>query len=235
MGGQSVRMLMIDEARMTSSLERQSYRDMGVSIHGVASYKEAVDALSHKTIDVVAINLDNTSLDGIYAIQHLREEYVDLPILALSVENRQSKDALSAGASVFIEQPIPREIIVEKVKGLLTQATRTDARMEIAGRATLQWGGESCEYEIEDLSISGVLLRSNASCLEDGDMQVSIRLDGIRKVFTATGIYVRQVDLEGGGTGFGVKFTEFKGDTEQRLKTQLTKSAMSDVSIQYYL
>jgi DNA-binding response OmpR family regulator len=243
MSGQtSMKMLSIDDRTMTTELDRAGYRKMGVYVRPAASYDEATKILASEEIDIIVVNMDYKPVDSTQVTKHLKtmEKYKAIPIVLTSVQTsaRIRNSAIDAGADLFVEQPLPRQYFIEKIKQLLDQKTRTTERVDIHGHAVFTLNGKQLSCPIGDLSNSGILLTTN----EEYESGVSITLEfdipGQKKTIKVDGEIVRQIKLSNKHpdrqTGIGIKFVKFHGDSEKRLEKYIATSA-PDSKMQYYL
>lgn len=243
MAGQSIKMLSIDDKTLTTDLDRAGYRKMGVFVRPAANYDEARKLLAADKIDLIVINMDYTPVDGVQITKHLKSqaEYKDIPIVLTSVQTaaRVRNSALEAGADLFVEQPLPRQYFIEKLKQLLEHKTRTTERVAIHGdvRFTIDGKTESCP--IGDLSISGILLSTDMNF--DGGTKITVEFDlpAYKKPIVVEGEVVRTIKYSSKHpdrqTGVGVRFDNFHGDSQKRLEKYIEKFAHADERMQYYL
>jgi len=236
-------MLVVDDKSLTSVLDQAGYRKMGVYLKVSAGLSEAVRVLETEPFDVILLNWDSRRFDGATILKQLkRSKFKDVPIVASSVQSGQKvKDtAIENGASLFIEQPIPREFLIQKLKTLLDKSTRVDNRMSISGEAKVKSKGKELNATIVDVSMSGILILCDAKDYEAGDrVHITFKLDSDNAEFKAEGEFARTVDSPkwkgGSQVGLGFKFLNFKGDSQARLERILSFEKNKDIGLQYYL
>jgi DNA-binding response OmpR family regulator len=243
MGATTIKMLSIDDKTLTTDLDRAGYRKMGVLVRPAATFDEANKLLKADKIDLIVINMDYKGVDPINVTRHLKAqaETKETPIVLTSVQTqaRVRNSALDAGADLFVEQPLPRQYFIEKLKQLLEHRTRTTERVDVHGNATFTHEGQSDTCPIGDLSVSGILLTTNVE-LEDGMIvELEFELPGNKKAIRVSGEVVRTIKYSrkfpDRQTGVGIRFTEFQGDAQKRLERYIEKTAHSDSKMQYYL
>ncbi len=242
-GKDTIRLLSIDDKTVTTDLDRAGYRNMGVLVKAASNYDEAQNYLSKGNIDVIVINMDYSGVDSLEATKHLKslDEYNTVPIVLTSVQTSAGvrNSALHAGADKFIEQPLPRSYFIEQLKGLLEQQTRSTSRLELESDVEFKWEKNKESCKIADLSSSGILLDTECS-LGDG-LLVSLKfgLPGEKQDIRVQGEVVRTIEFNENHpnrqTGVGIRFVEFKGDSEDRLSAFIAKSSSEDKSLLYYL
>lgn len=237
-----IKMLTLDEKTITSELDRAGYRKMGVLVKGATQWAEASKVLSEGDTDVIVINFDLPSIDATEVIRHIRASgYTDLPIVATSVQAspKVRNSAIKAGADLFVEQPVPRDYFIEKVKSLLDQKTRTTERVNPDLEATFKVNGQIHNCPVGDLSVSGVLLTTQLD-LQHGEMiDLSFTLGASNKPIKVRGEVVRRIESNKKNphqmTGIGVRFVEFSGDSQQRIESYIARTSDKSNKMAYYL
>jgi DNA-binding response OmpR family regulator len=244
MAGQAtIKMLSIDDKTVTTDLDRAGYRKMGVLVKPAASFDEANKLLKAEKIDLIVINMDYRGVDAVNVTKHLKAqgEYAATPIVLTSVQTaaKVRNSALDAGADLFVEQPLPRQYFIEKLKQLLEQQTRTTERVQGHGGVSFTYGDHRETCPIGDLSVSGILLSTNVE-MEDGTViTLEFDLPGNKKPIKVQGEVVRTIKFSNKfpdrQTGVGIRFVDFGGDSQKRLEKYIEKTAHGDSRMQYYL
>ena len=229
---QIIRMIQIDDKTVTTDLDRAGYRKMGVFVRAAANYEEARKIMKAEKIDLVVINLDFAAVDGALITRHLKaqEDSQNVPIVLTSVRTsaRVRAVALEAGADLFVEQPLPRQYFIEKLKQLLEQRTRTNERVEGPGEAHFQVEGSDISCPIGDLSQTGMLLSTDQEIPDGTEIKVEFELPGSKKPLRIKGTVVRTLRSLNQTNGVGIRFLEFLGDSERRLERYIAKTSQGD-------
>jgi CheY-like chemotaxis protein len=236
-------MLSIDDKTLTTDLDRAGYRKMGVLVRPAASYDEAEKILKADKIDLIVINMDYKPIDAAQITKHLkgREEYRELPIVLTSVQTaaKVRNTALEAGADLFVEQPLPRQYFIEKLKQLLEHSTRTTHRVSVESLVNFTVAGKAASCPIGDLSVSGILLATELELESGVQVQLEFELPQTKKAIRVDGEVVRTIKQNqkhpDRQTGIGIRFTTFHEDSQKRLEKYLEKSADQDDRMLYYL
>ena len=236
-----IRMLSIDDKTLTTDLDRAGYRKMGVLVKAAANFEEANGYLENGNIDLIVINMDYGGVDAPVVTKHFKSQgdYTEIPVVVTSVQTaaKVRKAALEAGADLFVEQPLPRQYFIEKLKKLLEQRTRTDERVDFGGKVKFEIGGKPDECPIGDLSTSGILLATERQIDDGTEMEVAFEIPGYKKPIQALGVVVRTIRSKDPGrkSGVGVRFNSFKGDSEKRLEKYIARSSDKENKMIYYL
>jgi len=236
-------MLSFDDKTLTTDLDRAGYRKMGVSVKVVQSFDEGARSLRTEETDVVVVNMDFSRIDALQVIKAIKSnnEWNEIPVVAASVRSnvRLQKAALDAGADLYVEQPLPRQYFIEKVKGLLDQKVRTNKRIELESKASVTIGSKSQKWGVADLSATGVLLATDQEIEPGTKINVSFAIPGGKSAIEADGEVVRFVKPNKQhperASGLGIRFIKFKGDSKSRLERFVAKTADEDQGLLYYL
>ena len=180
----SVKLLMVDEKRMTTDLDNAGYRKLGITVKTATSFEAVDKAVRDETIDVIVFNYDFKEIDSVADMCFLKSqnETADIPIIFTSVQSLPKKILKShLGPDLFVEQPIPRSYFIEKVKTLLDEKTRDTSRVDHGGIAIFDWDGQPAQCEIQDLSQSGILLNTDVDIPNGEMLNISFSVAGYKK------------------------------------------------------
>ena len=240
-----IRMLLIDQNGIITALDRNGYKKMGVSIKSATNYTGMQKILETEQIDVIVINYDYAAFDAAAACNHLKNSPAtkDTPIVITSVQSigRNLKKMIKGGFDLFVEQPIPRQYLIEKVRALLDQKTRKTNRVVLKDIpvALLLPGNKTVNCAIEDISQTGLLVNTEENMELEVEIDLVFSLPGYKRPFKTRGKIVRRIarkSHEGEDQlGYGILFLGFEGDTQERLERYIEKSHSDDPKLVYYL
>jgi CheY-like chemotaxis protein len=237
-------MLSVDQKSFASDLDRAGFKKMGIIVRHASSYPDIVKALKLEKIDLIVLNMDHTAMDSVDALKKLKQsaKWSDLPMVLTSVQSSSKIRELAkqSGADLFVEQPLPRDYFIEKLKSLLSKETRGQQRVSGTVTVKFSWHGEAYSVDVGDLSLTGVLLTStlNLSAGEPLDMEISfgasnkpVKVKG--EVVRIVAADKKRVGAEEGG--IGVRFNHFSGDGQQRIESWVARTSDSTNKMAYYL
>lgn len=237
----TLKILFIDEKRITTDLDKAGYRKVGAQLFQATSYRQAEEILQSNHIDVIVINFDYKEVDAEAICEHLKRtgEHSDKPVIFTSVQSLPKK-LLSKqfGPDLFIEQPIPRQYFIEKIRNVLEQKIRDTERVNHVGTVSFDYEGKKYECVIQDISKSGILLATELDIKPGYRLDLSFEIPGYKKPIRVDGEVVRRIDDRrnpDNPTGLGVRFDDFKGDSQKRLEKYILKSQHDDPKMVYYL
>ncbi len=239
----TIKLLSLDDKTLTTDLDRAGYRKMGVFVRAASTFADALKLLEADKIDLIVINMDHKLVNAAQVTKHLKsqEQWAGIPVVCTSVQTAAKirNAALEAGADLFVEQPLPREYFIEKLKQLIEQKHRTTERVAIHGEVTVALEGRTFTCPIGDLSISGILVSTEEDLTDGLNVEVEFSLPGDRKPLQVSGEVVRTIKFAKQNpdrqTGVGIRFVAFGGDAKKRLEKYIEKSQLGGDRMRYYL
>ena len=237
-------MLSVDQKNLTSELDRAGFKKMGIIVRSASSYPDIIQALKNEKIDIIVLNMDHTGMDPVDAVKKLKQTsaWADLPMVLTSVQSSAKIKELAkkSGANLFVEQPLPRDYFIEKLKSLLSHQTRGHGRVSGTVSVKFSWRGEGQTVEVGDLSLTGILLTSTLIIPAGDVLDLEISFGASNKPVKVKGEVVRIVppDLNRVGAeegGVGVRFNQFVADGQQRIESWVARTSDSTNKMAYYL
>ena len=241
MSKQQLTMISLDDHSITTNLDRAGYKSMGITVRSANSFQETERLLSDESVDIVVINLDFVDVNATAVCAHIKSSYPAIPVIMTSVQTsaRARNSALEAGADLFVEQPVPREYFVEKLKSLLAQQTRGSDRVDFQGSAVVRFDSSDQVIPIADLSPSGLLLATDWSLEPGSQVALKFHVPGFRQSIQVTGEVIRQVRVDADKpdqkAGLGIRFIEFSPGCRELLAEYIAQSSVENGRMAYYL
>ena len=101
--------LTVDDSASMRALLMNSLTQQGHKVIQAEDGRDALELLarSDDQFDIIVTDINMPRMDGYELIKSLREteQYRDLPIIVLSTENSEPKDARAAGATGWVVKP----------------------------------------------------------------------------------------------------------------------------------
>lgn len=176
------KVLMIDDDEVIAQSTAEYFNMFDIKTAYVTSFDEAVDFFENNQVSLLLLDINLGDKSGFELCKRVRESY-DMPILFISA--RTSDDdvltALNIGGDDYIKKPYTLNILLAKVKAILS---RYEKAKEMAGRAasiqqcdTGTFGLElhmdrdnGCIKLTEEISLD-----TNLHKLRKGEMQISLK------------------------------------------------------------
>lgn len=134
----SGRVLVAEDAPDSQILVKAMLEKIGLSVQVVGDGLQAVEAVNEGTYDLILMDMQMPVMDGITALQKLREMGFGMPVIALTA-NTQSEDKMlcfEAGFDDFVGKPIRRRIlyqVLEKYLGAEQQTGKVQQGSDLKG------------------------------------------------------------------------------------------------------
>ena len=237
-------MLSLDEKTLITELDRAGYKKMGVLVRSATTLEDAIRILKNETIDIIVMNMDHSSVNAAEATVKIKrvKEWASIPVILTSVQSsaKIKQAAAKCGADLFVEQPLPRDYFIEKLKSILEQETRANQRVQGSVGLTFIWDGSSYSCDVADLSLTGLLASTEISIPAGERIEMQINLGASSKLVRAVGEVVRHVKASkrqenGSASGIGIRFISFKGDARERIESWVARTSDSSNKMAYYL
>lgn len=123
-----VRILVVDDEHAIRRFLRSALTAHGYDITEAASGEEAVQTVTTARPDLVILDLGLPDIDGVEVIRRLREWTSHLPIIVLSVREREADKiaALDAGADDYLTKPFSVGELLARLRASLRRAAQPD-------------------------------------------------------------------------------------------------------------
>jgi chemotaxis protein histidine kinase CheA/ActR/RegA family two-component response regulator len=101
-----IRVLLVDDSRVTREMMRRLLEDAGFAVTGVGSAEDALLALDTGSVDCLVTDIEMPGVDGLDLTRRLRDkaEFADLPVVVVSTLDRPSDRlaGLESGANAYL-------------------------------------------------------------------------------------------------------------------------------------
>ena len=127
--GQPVRVLLAEDNEINTLLATTLLDQLGFSVTCVVNGREAVEAASASTFDIVLMDVQMPEMDGLEATRRIRRDQglnAQTPIVAMTANAmRQDREAcLAAGMTDFVAKPINAEVFISVLLRALEEEPR---------------------------------------------------------------------------------------------------------------
>lgn len=229
---------MIDQKSLAMNLDKAGYIANGILVYTAHDFQSAIKAINSKDIDVVTLNLDSQPSNSCALIKQLKHNVPKsgIPFLVTSVQTNAKikRDALQSGADLFIEQPLPRNFFIEKIKESLNYEVRDNARIDVLGSVAVHIDkGQYC-LDINDLSSTGVLIDHTNIFKEGQNIEITMSLEGLLEKLIIDGQVVR-IFNKPDKKGVGIKFQNLRGKVKNVLHNYIRNQKIVATELKYYL
>jgi len=117
------RILIVDDSPTIRKLVGYVLKKKGYVTEEAEDGMDAMEKLSSSEIDLVIVDLNMPTMDGITFVKNLRNSYynLDLPVVMLTTtkDEELKEEALGAGVNMFLSKPIQPEDLISNIEILL--------------------------------------------------------------------------------------------------------------------
>jgi len=131
--------LVVDDEADIRALIRGILNDEGLMVREAGNADETLKAIALRKPNLVILDiwLNNSSMDGMQILQHVRKEYPDMPVIMISGHGNieTAVSAIKIGAYDFIEKPFKSDRLILQVQHALDAARLKRENQELKNRA----------------------------------------------------------------------------------------------------
>ena len=122
MSNETIHILLVDDEPEFRESTARTLSRRGFSVDGVGSGQAALDYLKTATPDLVILDLKMAGMDGITALQRIRENHARLPVIILT--GHGDYDSALSGIKLevvdFMQKPVDIDFLATKVRKILS-------------------------------------------------------------------------------------------------------------------
>ncbi len=240
-----IQMLVVDEHSFITGLENEGYRLMGVQAYVASDVEEVKKLLTKQNIDVILINWEYRNFDPCHMVRFIRsiKEYKNVPVVVTSIHRYTDKLSEVKEIDLFVKQPIPRVLLLEKIRRLLNQKNREQERLDLhdlyLGSVKVSFGKQTHTLTLVDVSTSGVFLYSEIVFPKGQIVNLEVTLPGLSLPLKVAGEVTRTSRMhkinDTMNKGIGIQFTEFQDNARDLLARFIADRKLESSFISYYL
>lgn len=120
-------LLIVDDDPVTLNLLQKKFerRNLSSSVLIAKDGLAALQVLKEKSVSMILADLHMPKMDGFLLLDHLRENYPDIPVIIMTAYSRPKteKVVLQRGAARFIEKPFDIDGLIHEILSLLHKET----------------------------------------------------------------------------------------------------------------
>ena len=113
--------LIVDDEEQIRSIIKNYLQHFKAAMHEVSNGKEALKFLSKKSVDLTILDIKMPEMDGLELLRNIKVKYPEITnIILTGFGNREHVlEALKLHAYDFLEKPLEKDIIVNRVSNAL--------------------------------------------------------------------------------------------------------------------
>ncbi|MCW8859685.1 MAG: response regulator [Deltaproteobacteria bacterium] len=173
------KIMLVDDVDLFLELERSYLEGCDYDLVTASSGEETLQRLDKIAPDVLLLDYYMPGLNGDEVCRAIRQnpQWEKLPILMVTAAGKpeEVKSCLEAGCDDYVTKPVNKNELREKVQRLLGQVQRRMAeRVAVKMPVQLKEGGKLHVFSAEDISTSGVYLKSATPLAENTTVEIKL-------------------------------------------------------------
>lgn len=232
MRSEPIKLLLLGGKDVASTLEVRQLKCMGLEMTNLHSLIADLEKMETQVLaTTVAALIQQEKADGLIVDLDL---FSDKQLLLNLKETRSLIITIGSDRSVsaknHIQRPLTRQQYVAKLRHILQECPRTQERLSLPGRVEFRCGGAEYTCGIENLSRTGIQLRTNAP-LEIGNIyELTLHLANERPMEVQARVLRKSVNHR----HFGARFLNLTAIQRQLLEAYLNRFSFAAIERIYY-
>lgn len=115
--------LIVDDEKIICDFFKKKFEKDGFTAFAAFNGEDGITIFQEHSPDVVLMDVKMPGMDGITAMQRIKEINPDVPVILLSAKSQlhEIRAGLEAGADQYLTKPLLPEDIIKAVYGYLTK------------------------------------------------------------------------------------------------------------------
>jgi CheY-like chemotaxis protein len=206
------RVIIAEEIKAIVEKERSFLNRADIRTFTVSSNEQALALHRDEKADLIIVNLDSPEMSGEMLCTLIRDhkELCNVSIIIVSSNTESdAKRCLQCRANTFITSPPVNAILLQEMHQLLYVAPRKSLRVPLSIKIHLVAKGTPFIAYAENISVSGMLLHSEALLFEGDTITCSFYLpDSTHTTINAEIMRILEKETEHDTNCYGVKFID---------------------------
>lgn len=161
-----MRVLLVEDDNILADGVANALRGLGYAVDSVASGIEADRALTAEQYDLVLLDIELPTLDGLEVLRRLRKRKSDVPVIMLTARDslHDRIHGLDMGADDYLTKPFQMGELEARIRALVRRARGTTDNLIAVGRLTIDTkghramvDGEPVEFSARELAVLELL------------------------------------------------------------------------------
>lgn len=237
-----ISMIYIGDDSVVAHLHMHNYHKLGIKTFFSSSLSQTLSLCESNQIDVLVLNINSIKIDTVELTQQLSEQHkVKAPIIATGIPSSPQTAGiyLKYGAKIFIEQPLPMEIFLEKIMSSLGQHIRSSKRTheKNIGHVFCYQKKALVECDIVDVSVKGLKVESPQKLKVSDLTTFKIHLTGKEKPIEVLGklkSYQGKSSQKKSCFLYALVFSKILDEDKEYLENLIAEDMENEQALQFY-
>lgn len=197
-----------------------------VTLYRAGSNRSALMLHMKEHADLIIARLDSQDMSGEELCSVIRDDATLRKVSLIIICDDQERDVercTLCRANAFMASPVNPAVLFQEAHHLLHIASRKKSRVSMTLKTEGSSRGRPFICEVENISSSGMLIKSSAVLYEGDVVQCSIALSDTTRIKTA-GEVVRLIGkTPDAKSGYGIRFSEISPDYARKIEEWIRK------------
>lgn len=176
------KILLVDDMKVVLDLEKTFLKRSGCQVLTAKSGTEALETIRSETPDLVFLDLLMPDMDGDKVCELIRKDemFKDMPIIMVSGSGKKEdiERCREAGCDDYLTKPIKQKDLLDKAARVLKIPQRQALRVYVQMRVEGEVGAEAFYGESENISLGGMLIKSEVPLKKGTVVKIRFLLPG---------------------------------------------------------
>lgn len=214
------KILLVDDANLFLEVAKQALKPTGAQILTARSGVEALKVLEATRPDVIILDLMMPEMGGDKVCMAVKSHprFSDIPVIMVTSRGRaeEFERCQRAGCDDFLTKPIKPEVLLEKILRLNKRSRRHAIQILVRMEVQTDRGKEVSFGTTNDLSTTGISIRTGQNCEKGQDVTVRFFIATNREELVLPGSIVRK-ESQGAEFSYGIHFGDMTAIQKQTL------------------
>ncbi len=212
------KIIIVGNIKTTLERKKNALSRSEFNIFTTISAEEAIATHKNEEVDLIISELELFGMNGDELCSNIRKDrkLKDVPVILICYMNDEAISRCRAcGANAYITKPLDIEKLSEQIMALLKAPVRKDIRILTSLTIEGKEGSETFYAKSEDISSTGILLRTDRDLKKGSKVTCSFFLRSHQIIID--GEIVREGTKEGDINRYGIKFINVTPETRKMI------------------
>tara|TARA_Y100000991_G_scaffold191685_1_gene158739 strand:+ start:2742 stop:3464 length:723 start_codon:yes stop_codon:yes gene_type:complete len=237
----NLKVIYLNDKSFVSKLDLYAYRACGITIYNAENYLDIETINNKEAVNSIIFSCDSIIIKPIQLVQYLKKTVslkdIPLVITGIKISPEIQKEIRKHDNIIFIEQPIPKDFFIEKIKKHINMPYRKKERINFSMPEVIKirTKDQLMKGSIENISTTGLLIKTGHSKSSEKDViEITMMIPGEKLSSHVTCIIIRKEQKEK-YTYLAVKYKNLEQKIKESLDSYMTAHSTELKKVKFYL